>query len=351
VWVLVLLDKYAFGRPTYRLLAQLRLHGLDLALGTVTDGLQRLLPLFTPFDEAFRAHCQRQQHWHGDETRWLVFASTEGKVGYQWYLWVVLSAEVAVFTLAAGRTHDVPEGLLGDDARGIFNADRCTAYPAMKQVKAGQVTVALCWAHQRRDFIEAERGRPELNAWASAWLARISTLYRLNAARLAVWQKEPLAVVAADQELRRALASMAQACAEELTQATLVPACRKVLESLSTHWAGLTVFVEHPEVPMDNNAAERAERGPVVGRKNYYGSGALWSGQLAALLFSLFETLKLWGLNAEQWLTSYLTACADNGGRAPQDLRPWLPWCMTEAERAAMKVLQQAGARRAEDSS
>jgi transposase len=351
VWVLVLLDKYAFGRPTYRLLAQLRLHGLDLALGTLTDGLRRLLPLFEPLDAALRAHVRAQRHWQGDETRWQVFASTEGKVGYQWWLWLVLSAEVAVFTLAAGRTHDVPEGVLGDDARGIFNADRFTAYPAMKQVKAGQVTLALCWAHQRRDFIEAERGRPELNAWASAWLARISTLYRLNAARLAVWQREPLAFAAADQELRAAVAATARACADEQAQATLPLACRKVLESMSTHWAGLTVFVEHPEVPMDNNAAERAERGPVVGRKNYYGSGAVWAGQLAAVLFSLLETLKLWGLNAHLWLTSYLTACADNGGRAPAELRPWLPWRMTEAERAAMKVVEAAGARRRQDTS
>jgi transposase len=351
VWVLVLLDKYAFGRPTYRLLAHLRLLGLDLASGTLTDGLQRLLPLLEPLDEALRAHLQGQQRWQGDETRWHVFASTEGKVGYQWYLWLILSAEVAVFTLAAGRGHDVPEGVLGDDARGIFTADRYTAYPAMKQVQAGQVTLALCWAHQRRDFIEAERGRPELHAWAAAWLDRISELYRLNAARVQVWQREPQAFAAADGELRRAVAALAQASAEERAQADLPVACRKVLESLEAHWAGLTVFVEHPEVPMDNNAAERAERGPVVGRKNYYGSGAVWAGRLAAVMFSLVETLRLWGLNAQRWLTGYLTACADNGGRAPAELQPWLPWRMTEAERAALQVVGEAGAQRAEDTS
>jgi transposase len=351
VWVLVLLDKYAFGRPTHRLLAQLRLHGLDLAAGTLTDGLRRLLPLFEPLDEELRAHARRQHHWQGDETRWQVFASTEGKVGYQWWLWLVLSAEVAVFTLAAGRAHDVPEGVLGDDAHGILNADRYTAYPAMKQVKAGQIILALCWAHQRRDFIEAERGRPELHAWASAWLERIRVLYRRNEARLAVWQREPVAFAAADQELRAAVATLAQACAAEQAQADLTPACRKVLESLSVHWAGLTVFVEHPEVPMDNNAAERAERGPVVGRKNYYGSGAVWAGQLAAVLFSVFETLKLWGLNAQQWLTGYRTACAEAGGRAPADLRPWLPWRLTEGERAALKETPAVGAGRREDSS
>ena len=45
------------------------------------------------------------------------------------------------------------------------------------------------------------------------------------------------------------------------------------------HWQGLTLFVEDPDLPMDNNQAERALRGPVVGRKNYYGSGAQWSGE------------------------------------------------------------------------
>ena len=98
--------------------------------------------------------------------------------------------------------------------------------------------------------------------------------------------------------------------------ADLHPAPRKVLESLGNHWTGLTVFVEHPEVPMDNNTAERSERGPVVGRKNYYGSGSLWSGRLAAMMFSLFQTLCLWGLNPRLWLTAYLEACAQAGGRA-----------------------------------
>jgi transposase len=351
VWVLVLLDKYAFGRPTQRLLAQLRLQGLDLAPGTLTDGLQRILPLLQPLYEAFVTHNRQQQHWHGDETRWQVFATVEGKVGYLWYLWLVMSAEVAVFVMASGRSHAVPEETLGPDARGILNADRYAAYPAMQQVKDGQITLALCWAHQRRDFIEAERSRPELNAWASAWLTRISVLYQLNEARLAVGPKDAAAFAAADGALRAALAATQQAAAAELGQAKLPAVCRAVLESLQTHWPGLTVFADHPEVPMDNNAAERAERGPVVGRKNYYGSGAVWSGQLAAIMFSVVQTLRLWGLNAQQWLTGYLTACAEQGGRASVELRRWLPWQMTAAERAALRLSGAAAERRAEDSS
>ena len=65
--------------------------------------------------------------------------------------------------------------VLGDDAKGIFNADRYTAYPAMKQVKAKQILLALCWAHQRRDFSSERPAGAELLPWwqtvllSSAW--------------------------------------------------------------------------------------------------------------------------------------------------------------------------------------
>ena len=52
VWVEILLDKFASYRPTQRLLEQWQLLGLDLAAGTVTDGLQRLEPLFQPILES-----------------------------------------------------------------------------------------------------------------------------------------------------------------------------------------------------------------------------------------------------------------------------------------------------------
>ena len=77
--------------------------------------------------------------------------------------------------------------------------------------------------------------------------------------------------------------SQMQACCEaHLQEPALHLAQHKVLSSLHNHWAGLTVFVGRPEVAMDNNTAERTLRNPVVGRKNYYGSGSVWSAHLAA---------------------------------------------------------------------
>jgi transposase len=67
---------------------------------------------------------------------------------------------------------------------------------------------------------------------------------------------------------------------------------------MAAHWRGLSVFVDCPWVPMDNNLAERDMRAPVAGRKNFYGSGAQWSAELATTMYSVLATLKLRGINA-----------------------------------------------------
>jgi transposase len=333
IWVEALLDKFLFYRPTYRLLAGWQTRGLDLSLGTLTDGLQRLAPLFEPVYERLVERNRQQKHWHADETRWLVFATVEGKVGYRWFLWVFHSREAVVFVLSSGRAHDVPQEHLGPVQEGVLSVDRYSAYKAMRQVKEGLILLAFCWAHVRRDFLEAARSWPTEQEWALGWVGRIGQLYQDNEARLEALDSNPAAFAAADSQLRQHVEEMAGQAEQELADPKLHPARKGVLASLQGHWDGLTVFVGHPEVPMDNNTAERSERGPVVLRKNSYGSGAVWAGELAAMLFSVFQTLCLWGLNPRRWLQAYLQACADGGGRAPADLDGFLPWQMGQEKR------------------
>ena len=84
---------------------------------------------------------------------------------------------------------------------------------------------------------------------------------------------------------------------------------------------------------MDNNAMERrSAQIPALGRKNYYGSGAEWSGRLAAMLFSLLATLEMWGINARLWLTEYLQALQRPVAKPqPISIRS-LPWNRPEAK-------------------
>jgi transposase len=360
VWVLLLLEKYIAYQPTYRFLTLLRSLGVDLPLGTVTAGLRKLLPLFEPLYQDLLEHQRQEHHWHCDETRWLVFVEQEGKKGHNWSLWVFRSPHAVVFVLDPTRAHHVVEEHLAG-AQGIASVDRATVYKAMAQVKVGDIVLAFCWAHVRRDFLEVWTGYTELGDWAGSWLQEIRELYRRNDARVealglstmnagksappvsghhtaTLHSSQAAAVTAQEQALRDHVAHLVERRDTELQQPDLMPACKKVLTSLQRHWSGLTVFLDHPEVPLDNNAAERAERGPVVGRKNYYGSGSIWSGRLAAIMFSLLQTLTLWHLCPLRWLTAYLTACATAGGKAPHAATAFLPWNLTAEQKQQWSV-------------
>ncbi len=89
---------------------------------------------------------------------------------------------------------------------------------------------------------------------------------------------------------------------------------------------------------MDNNIAEQTLRGPVVGRKNYYGSRSEWSAELAAWLFTALMTLNLWKINQQRWLTGYLEACIANDRKPPEDLSQWIPWQMSESRLNELRI-------------
>jgi transposase len=324
VWVEILLDKFASYRATERLLESWRSLDLDLAAGTVADGLQRLEPLFQPIYAALTARNQQAMYTQADETRWLMFVELQDKTSYQWWLWVFGSDDSVVYVIDPFRSHAVPQKHFAASAGGVLMVDRYSAYKAMPQVKDGTLKLAFCWAHVRRDFVRVGKGWPELKDWALGWLKRIRELYRLNRLRL----QNP-ADTAADLALRQALAARQQQAAAELANPSIREPVRKVLTSLQEHWPGLTLFVDDPRIPMDNNASERRLRGPALGRKNYYGSGALWSGRLAAMLFSILATLKLWRVNPRRWLQWFLQSCAAAGGQPPTDIQPFLPWNLT----------------------
>ena len=346
VWVSALIDKFLFQRPTYRWLADLRLtQGLTIAQGTLTDGLQRVLPMLEPVMAAIVEKSLTAKHWHADETGWPVYVKREEKPGYHWQLWVFQSRETAVFRVEPARTGKVVEAYFGQSASGILSVDRCSAYKVLLQ--SGRIVLAYCWAHVRRDFVRIARdwGAPR-QQWALGWVECIGELYRLNRQRLRVLD-DAEAFAVADAELRGALERMAAWREAELANAQLMGIGRKTLKRMANHWVGLVVVLEHPEVPMDNNTAARAQRNPVVGRKNYYGSGAEWSGKLAATMVSIFQTLLLWKLNPRRWLHAYLEQCAQLGGRPPHDLRAFWPWQMTEQRR---QDLSGSGAARRDSS-
>jgi transposase len=345
--------------------------GLPIASGSLTGGLQKIAELFVPLQLALHEHQMTESRFHNDESRWEVFVDYDGKIGHRWQLWVTKSPEVIYYQIAPTRSATVPLAHFSEleATEAIMVCDRYGAYKKLARLNTA-IILAFCWAHVRRDFLDVAKGFPALKEWAFSWVNEIGTLYYLNQQRLAHWQEtlpltgQSLLFQQSQKCLEQQLEQMKDNCAlllqadqlaisssrttarkspskkskrtmtePELSSGELNIAQRKVLHSLQNHWHGLIVFLNHPEVAMDNNAAERAIRNPVIGRKNYYGSGSVWSSALAAMMFSLLQTIELWKLNPRSWLQEYLTACAVNGGKAPPDITTFLPWCMCKDRR------------------
>jgi len=331
-WVRVLVEKFLLQRPLYRARKALELEGLFVSQGTLTGGLKRLGALLQPLYAGILERNRSANHWHMDETRWMVFTEVEGKIGQRWWLWVAVTTDTCAFILDPTRSADVPKSHLGEDPQGIISADRYGAYKSL----GGKIRIAFCWAHVRRDFVRIGREYGKLEAWAHGWVERIGELYRLNKLRLQAPRKSHRFRQEHDK-LRKALNRMQAAYRKELLDDTLHPAARKTLVRLARHWRGLTIFLEHPEIPMDNNEAERRLRNPVVGRKNYYGSGSVWSGALCAVVFTILQTALLNSLDPQRFLQAYFEACARNGGKPPRNIEPFLPWNLSKKKKTSWK--------------
>ena len=327
-WSQLLIEKFLFQRPLYRTRQAFSLEGLNVSGGTLTGGLKRIAELIRPLYTLIIERNRDSKHWKMDETRWMVYAEVAGKKGYKHWLWVSITADTCVYLLEPTRSAEVPKKLLGNDACGIINADRYSAYKALGEM----IQIAFCWSHIRRDFVRIGDGYKSLKKWAEKWVFQISILFDLNAQRLEYpSNSEPFQKQ--DRLLRQHVDQIKQTVTKQLKQKTLHTTQRKALESLQNHWSGAVLFVDHPDVPMDNNESERRLRNPVIGRKNYYGSGSLWSGNLAAMMFTLFQTLLMHKINPQKYLTAYFEQCALHGGNVPDDKESFLPWNLTTKQK------------------
>ena len=337
-WVQVLLKKFEWAQPLHRTVCELRAHGLQVSPGTLSGGLRKLKDLLVPLAGQFVLRSREGSHWHMDETRWPMFGLPEGRPRQRYWLWVVVTPEVTAFVLEPTRSGQVPQEFFAPGSQGILNVDRYPGYRALLGSK-WRLQLAYCWSHQRRDFLNLGQGHPRWAKWAGQWVERIDQLFKHHGQRRqAYFQQQARSLARLEPEVRRQVQELKETLEGELAGAELGPEPRKVLESMRRHWRGLTVFVDHPAVPMDNNAAERANRPVAVARKNFYGSGAAWSGELACACFTILATLRQHRICPRRYFQAYFEACARHRGQVPQALAEFLPWEWSAQQRAAWSV-------------
>src|SRR3990167_8510672 len=257
IWAYLLVKKFEYQQPIHRTLAELNGNGLSLARGTVTDGLQKILTLLVPAYDAIVEKSIAAKHWHADETGWKVFEAVEGKKNHRWFLWIFHNTETVVYKIEKTRSSKVLIEHFGSDHQGgMLNVDRYSAYKVI--AKSGLFILSFCWAHVRRDFLNYRKEYPNNEAFGLLFVEKINHLYHLNNQRIQ-YEAGSKEFDIHHRSLKMATSEMKEAVEQTLKESDLLPSEKKLLVSLNKHWPRLVIFVDHSEIPMDNNTAERSE--------------------------------------------------------------------------------------------
>jgi transposase len=347
---MLLTERYVAGRSQNSLVTSLARHGADVSPATLTGTCTAAGVLLGPLEEAIAARSRESWHLHADETSWHVFAPRDGDGPAKWWLWVFLGPDTACFVMDPTRSGavlarhagiDEATGQLTADGDGprqlVISSDFYSVYTSAGK-KADGLMNLYCWAHVRRHFVRAGDANPaQLGYWTQAWLDRIKNLYAAHQQLMAAWNQAaaatPREAAAARLEEARgtwdaAISAIDEARNKQIAAPGLQEPAKKALATLDREWDGLIAHREYPMVSLDNNAAERALRRPVVTRKNAYGSRNDDAARLAATIWTITATAEMAGLNVLTYLTAYLDACGRNGGKPPAspDLERFLPW-------------------------
>ena len=309
----VAVNKYVDHQPLERQARIMGREGLIIESQTLWDQLDALASVLHPTYAALRHYVLAAPVVGADETWWRLLG---GPQQIRWWAWSVAREDAVTYTILESRSQEAARQVL-TGYRGIVIADGYGAYEALARAGPG-FTLAHCWAHVRRKFVEAE---PHYPAPCTEVLALLGQLYAVERAC------PPLAVGTSEAERAAALAIRATARREQSApivaaihtwahrqRALPESALGKAIAYMLGLWIGLTRFVDDPRIALDNNATERALRGMVLGRKNHYGSRSKRGTEVAALFYSLIESAKLCGVEPKAYLLCATQAALENPG-------------------------------------
>ena len=350
---MLLTERYVAGRSMNSLVTGLGRQGAEISPATLAGTCAQAGALLVPLADAITERSRGSWHLHADETTWRVFAPRDGDGPAKWWLWVFIGPDTVCFVMDPTRAGavlarhagiDEKTGQLTADEDGgprslVISSDFYKVYESAGKKADGLVNL-FCWAHVRRHFVRAGDANPvQLKYWTDVWLERIRGLYAAHGGLVAAWQ-DAAAPAAREKEqaaaaLDRAYAAWDQALAvidearkKQMAAPGLAEPAKKALATLDREWDGLIAHRDYPMVSLDNNAAERQIRGPVVTRKNAGGSRNGDTARNAAVIWTVTATARMAGLNVLAWLIAYLDECGRNGGKplAGPALERFLPW-------------------------
>lgn len=308
----VAISKYLDHLPLERQVRTMRREGLVVDSQTLWDQVESLARHLQPTYSAIRDRVLKSPLVHADETSWRLLQ----KGSKRWWAWAVSNHDAVHYRIRDSRATESAADLL-DGYEGTVMADGYGVYESLSRASP-KLRLVNCWAHVRRKFEETQENWPRESA---EMLSLIAELYAIER-EIPVWdpslpEEDQEAALEERRRVRKERSKAVLARIRDWIYALRpLPQSElgKAIAYVGDRWAGLTAFALDPRVPLDNNHAERTMRGPVLGRKNHYGSKSKRGTEVAAILYTLLETAKLVNVEPKAYLKVATRAAIQNPG-------------------------------------
>lgn len=324
--------KYVNAVPLYRLEQEFSRYGLAITRQNMANWMIRL-------GESYLAVLYDYLHkklydYHviqADETPVLV--NHDGRsAGSKSYMWVYRSGhlytdkQIVLYDYHKTRNSSHPREFLSNYS-GICVTDGYQVYHTIEK-ECEDLQIAGCWVHARRKFDEALTVIPKAHRNKSdAFLVikQIQAIYREEGKLNELSSEERLTQ---RQLVIKPLVDALFAYLKKMEPT--VPASgqlRKAYTYILNQEKYLRVFLEDGEVPIDNNASERAIRGFCIGKKNWQMIDTINGAHSSAIIYSIAETAKANSLKPYDYFVYLLEEIPKHMDQEDrtflEDLLPW----------------------------
>jgi transposase len=320
----MLVDKFEYHLPLYRQHQRLIHAGITLSRTTLTNVGKQAIELLRPIVDAQLLSVLSSQTLAMDETSIKAGPSKKrpGKM-QQGYFWPMYGdKDEMVFAFAVSRGKQVIEQLLGVHFSGTLIADGYAAYAAWAKGNE-RVTLAQCWVHSRRQFVNAHDGEEQA---VNQVLEIIGRLYKVEAdARDQALEGELLR----EHRLTHAKPIVDEVYAWRRWQCTRMDLLPSDPFTLALKYLGdreheLRVFLADPSVPLDTNHVERGLRRIPMGKKNYLFCWTELGAEHVGIIQSLISTCRLHDINPYTYLVDVLQRVSIHPASRVEELTPRL---------------------------
>jgi transposase len=279
---------YGLGVTIDQILSVFNFHlHFKLTAGGLMQMWYRLQEILFVWYEQIKAQALLAKTLFADETGWRVKGKT-------WWLWCFTTGELTYYMIDRCRGSPLLRKFFKREFQGILVTDFWGAYNAIACMAKQK-----CIPHLLRELLRVDKYEKHGKVWA-CFAKKLRRLLR-DAMRLSKHSERTAPDYASKRE------RIGMRLQELLDRPWKDKNARRLIKRLRRHQNELFTFLDHAEVPYDNNTAERAIRPAVIIRKNSYCNRSEAGANMQAVLMSVFRTLKQRGHNPLQILVKALS--------------------------------------------